>query len=184
MLKKNFSSYWIRSAFYTFLQRFSVTLFGFINFILLVNESVGSLALTKEQVGIWALFLTITAIFEATKSGLLKNAHIRYVTASTNANDKIEVASTSLLLNAAISAVFIVVVLIFGNWISHQLNTGQELFNTLKWFIPGLIAMVFFSHFEAVQQSNLDFKGVFAGYFSRQLLFFFFLFAHKMLNIP
>jgi lipopolysaccharide exporter len=54
----------------------------------------------------------------------------------------------------------------------------------LTWFIPGLIGMVFFSHLEAVQQSNLDFKGVFAGYFSRQLLFFLFILSHFVWKQP
>src|SRR6266404_3543077 len=76
MVKKHLSSYWIRSAFYAILQRFSITLFGMINFIILIRS------LSKAQMGTWALFLVITSIFEITKSGLLKNAHIRFVSTS------------------------------------------------------------------------------------------------------
>jgi len=36
----------------------------------------------------------------------------------------------------------------------------------------------FFSHFEAVQQSHLDFKGVFAGYLARQVSFFAIILLH------
>jgi O-antigen/teichoic acid export membrane protein len=75
-LKRYFSSYWIRSAFYTILQRFSLTFFGLINFIILVR------VLTTAEMGTWALFLTVTSVFEVTKSGLLKNAHIKYVSAA------------------------------------------------------------------------------------------------------
>jgi O-antigen/teichoic acid export membrane protein len=64
------------------------------------------------------------------------------------------------------------------------LNAGKELAATLQWFIPGLVAMIFFSHFEAVQQSNLDFKGVFAGYFIRQILFFILILGHTVLKVP
>jgi hypothetical protein len=72
-LKKYFSSYWIRSAFYTFLQRFSLTLFGFVNFLILIRS------LSKPQMGVWAFFLVVTTLFESTKSNLLKNAHIKFV---------------------------------------------------------------------------------------------------------
>src|SRR5882724_252976 len=112
-LKKHFSSYWIRSAFYTFFQRFSLTFFGFINFVLLTRK------LTIAQMGIWALFLTITGIFEATKSALLKNAHIKYVSSSDDVNEQTEVASSSFLINASISVVFVLLIIFFSNWLGR-----------------------------------------------------------------
>jgi len=71
-LKKYFSSYWIRSAFFSILQRFSVTLFGLINFIVLIRWS-----LTKEQMGTWSLFLAVTTIFETNLS--LQDARLNNV---------------------------------------------------------------------------------------------------------
>ena len=44
--------------------------------------------------------------------------------------------------------------------------------------------MVFFSHLEAIQQSHLDFKGVFAGYFVRQIIFFAIILVYWILKIP
>ncbi|GGB16529.1 flippase [Puia dinghuensis] len=178
-MKKHFSSYWIRSAFFSILQRFSVTLFGLINFIVLIRWS-----LTKEQMGTWSLFLAITTIFETTKSGLLKNAHIRYVSTSNITDEKTVIASSSLLINASISIVFILLIVFFSGNLSNWLHTGAELGTTLKWFIPGLVCMVFFSHMEAIQQSHLDFKGVFAGYFVRQVLFFALILGTALLHIP
>jgi len=177
-LKKHFSSYWIRSAFYSSLQRFSITLFGFINLVVLIRY------LSHEQYGVWGLFLTITAIFEMTKTGLLKNAHIRFVTTSEDKEERSAVASSSFVINILISVVFVLLILLFSNWLSRWLHAGKDLALTIKWFIPGLLFMVFFSHFEAVQQSHLDFKGVFAGYFIRQLLFFVMIVAHPVLGIP
>jgi lipopolysaccharide exporter len=177
-LKKYFSSYWIRSAFYTFLQRFSLTLFGFINFVLLTRS------LSVAQMGTWALFLTITSIFEATKSNLLKNAHIKYVSGSNDTEEQTAVASSSFLINAAISIFFILLVIFFSNWLGRWFNAGVELANMLKWFIPGMLFMIFFAHFEAIQQSNLDFKGGFAGYFIRQISFFLVIVLYKVFNKP
>jgi len=122
--------------------------------------------------GAWGLFLVVTTIFEQTKVGLLKNAHIRYVSSSDKHSEKSAIASSSLLINASIAGLFILLIILFSDWASARLHTGMELARMLKWFIPGLICMVFFSHLEAIQQSFLDFKGVFAGYFVRQVVFF------------
>ncbi|HEY4109285.1 flippase [Puia sp.] len=178
-MKKYLSSYWIRSAFFSILQRFSVTLFGLINFIVLIRFS-----LSKEQMGTWSLFLAITTIFETTKSGLLKNAHIRYVSTSDVSDEKTTIASSSLLINASISILFIGLIIFFSGSVSTLLHTGADLGTTLLWFIPGLVCMVFFSHMEAIQQSHLDFKGVFAGYFVRQIVFFTLILGTALLRIP
>jgi lipopolysaccharide exporter len=178
VLKKYFSSYWIRSAFYTVLQRFSLTLFGLINFIVLIRT------LDKSQMGTWALFLVVTSIFEITKSGLLKNAHIRYVSLSNDKSDKSAIASSSLLVNATITLLFIAAIFLFSNQISRWLHAGTDLAQMLKWFVPGLLGMVFYSHLEAIQQSHFDFKGVFAGAFVRQVAFFLIIVTHTIFHIP
>lgn len=134
--------------------------------------------------GTWALFLTVTSVFEATKSGLLKNAHIKYVSGSNNLREKVSLASSSFLINVAVTLLFIFFLLFFSDWMSMKLHAGNGLSTTLYWFIPGLIFMVFFSHFEAIQQSHLDFKGVLAGYLVRQATFFTFLGASFLLKSP
>ncbi|HVS97532.1 MAG TPA: flippase [Puia sp.] len=164
-MKKLFSSYWIRSAFYTILQRFSIMFFSLVNFMVLIRT------LTTAQAGTWSLFIMVTSIFEMTKTNLLKNAHIRYVSSTDDKQEKIEIASASFLINISITALAILLILLFGNWLSARFHTGNDLAVMLKWFIPGLLIMVFFSHLEAIQQSFLDFKGVFAGYFIRQAVF-------------
>lgn len=173
-MKKLLSSYWIRSAFYTFLQRFSLTFFGFLNLVLLTR----SLSIT--QMGDWALFLTITGIFELTKSNLLKNAHIKYVSGTADKDEQTAVASSSFLINASISLGFILLVLFFSEWLGRWFHAGGQLSIMLKWFIPGMIFLVFFAHLEAMQQSNMDFKGGFAGYLVRQILFFCVILGYKI----
>lgn len=134
--------------------------------------------------GVWTLFLTITAIFEMTKTNLLKNAHIKYVTAALQPGEKTVIASSSFVINSTISLLFILLVVSFAGMLNNWLHLGAELGTMLMWFIPGVVLMIFFSHLEAIQQSHLDFKGVFAGYFVRQVLFFAFIFFHKVSNTP
>jgi lipopolysaccharide exporter len=140
--------------------------------------------LPKSQMGTWALFLAVTSIFEAAKTNLLKNAHVRFVSSHDNINDRTSIAASSFLINSLISLVFILLIIFFADWLSITFNMGNELAIMLKWFIPGMIGMIFFSHLEAVQQSNLDFKGGFAGYLVRQVFFFLIITAHYVLEIP
>lgn len=134
--------------------------------------------------GTWALFLIITTIFETTKSALLKGAHIKFVSSTDNHTEKILIGSSSLLVNSLISLVFISCLLLLSEHLNIWFHTGPELSQMLELFIPGLIFMVFFSHLEATQQSHFDFKGVFAGYFSRQLIFFFFILFDSIMRVP
>jgi lipopolysaccharide exporter len=175
-LKKYLSSYWIRSAVFTFLQRFSLTFFGFVNFIILIR------GLSKPQMGLWAFFLVVTTLFETTKSYLLKNAHIKFVGNSNT--EKTAIASSSFLINATITGLFILFLFLFSGSLSYWLGAGNELEQMLKWYIPAMVFLIFFSHFEAVSQSHLDFKSVFAGYFSRQVLFFAIILMHAVFKIP
>ena len=179
-LKKLFSSYWIRSAFYTILQRFSLTVFGFISIIIIFREFHAD----KAKMGIWSLFLIAIGIFEQVKTNLLKNAQIKFVSATQDQTEKSVIASSSLVINICISLLFILIILLIGNQLSGWLIESAELAVMLKWFIPGVVFMIFFSHFEAVQQSHLDFKGVFAGYFVRQLLFLAILLFHRFSHLP
>ena len=138
----------------------------------------------KTKMGIWALFLTITTIFEASKSNLLKNAHIKFASSSNDADEKSAIASSSFLINSFLTLLFILLILILSRYFGVWFNTGNDLSEMLIWYIPGLICMVPFSHYEAVQQSNLDFKGVFGGYLTRQFLFFLIIIGHLVFKVP
>jgi lipopolysaccharide exporter len=138
-----------------------------ISYMLLVRRG-----LSKAEMGVYAIFLVVITVFENTKSALLKGAHVKYMSMNEDVAEKIRVASSSLLVNGAINIVFIAVLLLLGKDLGRWMHTGPGLAVMLRWYIPGLVAMVFFSHLEATQQGNLDFKGVFAGYFVRQVSFF------------
>jgi len=123
--------------------------------------------------GIWAIFMVIITVYELSKNGLLKSAHIRFVSTTNNEEDKIKIAWSSLVINFLIALILIIFVVLFSRNISGWLNTGEELSKLLILFIPGILIMVFYSHYEAVQQSYLDFKSLFYGNLVRQSSFFF-----------
>lgn len=153
------------------LHRFSSTLFGFLNFFILAR------VLPKNELGIWSIFLFVVAAFEMSKGSLLKNTHIRLILISKNENHSI-IAGSSIFVNIIFTILFIAIILLFSPNLSNWLNTGKQLSTMLMLYIPGLISMIYFAHYEAVQQSNNNFKNGFTANLIRQLLFFILLLVH------
>ena len=153
------------------LHRFSSTLFGFLNFFILAR------VLPKNELGIWSIFLFVVAAFEMSKGSLLKNAHIRLILTSKNKNSSI-IAGSSISVNVIFTILFITLILLFSPGLSSWLNAGKQLSTMLMLYIPGLISMIYFAHYEAVQQSNNNFKNGFTANLIRQLLFFLLLLVH------
>lgn len=158
------------------LHRFSSTLFGFLNFFLLAR------ILTKNELGIWSIFMFLVAAFEMSKSSLLKNAHIRLILTS-NEKDKHIIAGSSILVNITFTIVFISLIIAFSPYLSHWLNAGDQFASMLKYYIPGLVVMIYFSHYEAVQHSNNNFKNGFTANLIRQLIFFILVLIHFLNKI-
>ena len=134
-------SSWLRSSLLSIIQKFSHTIFNFLNFMILDRH------LSKKEIGVWTLFTIITTTFEFSKGSLLKAAHIRLATSSPNENQKNKISWSSLTMKSLLTCVFI---LLFSNKISPWLNTEKELSNLFYLYIPGLISMIFLSHYEAV----------------------------------
>ena len=153
------------------LHRFAGTLFGFLNFFILAR------ILPKNELGIWSIFLFVVGAFEMSKGSLLKNAHIRLILTSKKENNN-KIAGSSILVNIIFTIIFISLILLFSPKFSNWLNVGTQLSTMLMIYIPGLISMIYFSHYDAVQQSNNNFKNGFTANLIRQLIFFLLLLQH------
>jgi lipopolysaccharide exporter len=164
---------------YSLLQRFSITLFGLVSYSLLAHRG-----LKPAAMGVYAIFQIVITNFELAKSALLKGAHVKFMSMNDDEAEKIRIACSSLMVNSLITVIFIVLLFFFGQLLGQLLHTGPELNDMLLWYIPGLVGMVLFSHLEATQQGHLDFKGVFAGYFSRQVCFFVLVLVHLFSGRP
>ncbi|MEY3085272.1 MAG: hypothetical protein RL037_1452 [Bacteroidota bacterium] len=157
------------------LHKFSSTVFGFLNFFILAR------ILTKFELGVWSIFLFIIAAFELSKGSLIKNAHIRLIINS-NQKDYNFISGSSIMVNGIFTLVFILLVLACGPFFSNWLHLDNQLYQLLLYYIPGIIIMVYFSHYEAVQQSFQNFKPCFTANLIRQGVFFLFLLYHFITN--
>lgn len=168
------NSYWITSGILTFLEKFSTLFFGFGSFYLLIR------IVSKEEFGVWALFLSVTTILEMARNGLIQNAVIRYLS-STPASDHKAVMSASFALNCILTGLSSILLFLLSTVLA-DLWHAPGLVSMFRFYILTTIALIPLSQFNFIQQANLDFKGIFVSNFARQIAFFgyilyFFLFA-------
>lgn len=130
--------------------------FGFGGGILLFR------ALTKDEFGIWVLFLSITSILEVGRIGLLQNALVKYLTVSKDEEEIGRITTSSLVLNLILTG--LIVVFLLG--LSHQISSWFEsplLADLLKIYCLTTMLLIPFFQGNYIQQANLDFKGIFYG---------------------
>ncbi|HWR32062.1 MAG TPA: oligosaccharide flippase family protein, partial [Chitinophagaceae bacterium] len=171
-------STWIHSAFFGFLQKLSVPLSGLFITMILAHK-----ALTKMEMGVWAIFMSITAIIELVRQGLVKTALIKFINHSSNTDQRF-VVGAAFFLNVIITLIVAVLLFIFTPFLAGFLNAPQ-LESMLYILQGGLLLMIPFSHFEWLMYSKVLFKGLFWTYFFRQgitlvLVFLIFLFNTKV----
>ena len=152
----------LAAAFYSLIQRFSVPVFGVLNFILLVR------IFNKDDVGVWALFTTVITIIEVAKSGFIRNASIRQLSLTNNAS---AVSDASLMVNILFTGVCIV-----GSALaSISLVTiwqNQQMAILLGLFCIQMIVYVVFSHIDYHNSSNTNFKMMMVAYIIRNGMLF------------
>ncbi len=157
---------WMRSGFFTILDRFFALFFGFGSLILLLR------ILTKDMFGEWVLFTTITSFIEVGRVGLLQNALVRFInTAPDDEHPRIQTAA--LLLNAGLSLVAVLLLwglsLVIGLWWHlPELATLLRIYALTTFVLTALYQSMF------LQLAALDYRGLFLVSFVRQGLFFVF----------
>lgn len=164
---KPFGSYWWKSGAYTFLERFSLQLFRFGSFYLLVR------ALSRPEFGVWAIFLIITAIVEVVRIGLIQNALIKAVTSNPDEKVQARIGTASFVLNTGFAVIVTFILLAIARL--QYIWFGEVLLeNLLHMYIFTNLLLVPFFHFTFVAQAKFDFKTIFVANFFRQIIFFIF----------
>ncbi|MGJ3234269.1 oligosaccharide flippase family protein [Marivirga sp.] len=154
----------MKSGFFTISQRLSVPLFGVGSFLIIIRS------LSEYEMGAWALFLNMVTTLEVARNGLIKGAIVRFYNSEEKSQHE-SIRASSLLINTIYTIITTSLLIIFASTIANALNTPL-LTDMLYLYTISAIFMIPFSHFEYIQQSNMNFKGVFYGYLTKQGLFF------------
>lgn len=175
MLKKPGASFWLTAMFYTMLQRVSLFVFGVTAYMILVR------GFSRETNGIWALYTTLYALYEAVKQGLLRNATIKFLAAADTTEKNEVVQSSSLIINCIFSILVILFLALLNGPIARLLH-APDLQPILQFSILNVLLFIPFSHCETILQGRFRFDVLFTAAFLRQgvfflaLVFFYFLF--------
>jgi len=166
---------WIHSGFFSGLQKLSVPLSGVFVTMILAHE-----ALTKTEMGVWALFMSITSIIELIRQGLVKTAMIKYINYS-SVNDHNYVIGAAFFLNAFITMLTALIMFIFTPYFADILKAPQ-LEQMLYLLQIGMLLLIPFSHFEWLMYSKVEFRGLFWTYFFRQSITLILVFILFLIN--
>lgn len=170
------SSYWFKSGTYTLLLQLSSILFSFGGFYVLVRQ------LSKEDFGVWSIYLSIAALVEVTRNGLVQNAQIKYGATATGAEYR-KIMTASFALNVLYSGMVMGLVLLGAPFLSKW-SSAPQLHSLLLVYLFTVMASVPVAQFNFILQANLDLKGVFINNVVRQGFFFAAVFLLAFLNVP
>jgi lipopolysaccharide exporter len=162
----NASNYWLRSGFFTLLEKGMGLVFSLGTAMLLLR------LLSKETFAAWGIFMIIGYFVEMGRSGLIQNGLVRAL--AMHKNDRqayTSIASASFALNLAFSLLSNVLLWLCANWIATQYQAPQLSLLLPMYFLTNFI-MAPFTHCSFVQQANFEFRGVFwSTFFYRGALF-------------
>ena len=160
-------SYWLRSGALTFLQRFSVALFGFFSFVILVR------LLSVPDFGAWVLYTSFIAVIELIRGGFIKNPLTRRFL-STEPKEHPSVISAALLVNLLLFVILATTVAVLAEPVSIWMD-APVLEPLCYLYIPNAFFNTFFLHHTTLQEAHLNFKASFWAYFTQKGSFFFYL---------
>jgi lipopolysaccharide exporter len=152
---------WLHSGFFSGLQKLSVPLSGLFITMILAHK-----ALTKQEMGVWAIFLSITAMIELIRQGLVKTSLIKFINHCQPSEQHL-VVSAAFYLNLIITLITAVILFLITPLLTSVLNAPQ-LKSMLYLLQIGMLLMIPFSHFEWLMYGKVLFKGLFWTYLVRQ----------------
>jgi lipopolysaccharide exporter len=167
---------WLHLGFYGGLQRATVVVFGMFSTMVLAHK-----AIEPSEMGVWSLFLIISAFVEIIRHGLVKNSLIKYLNSSKD-DQKVSILSSALVLNILITLTLALILVLSAPLIVEYLN-APELKNMLYWYCFALVALIPFSQFEWLMLAKLRFRELFWTYVVRQSVILFLQLGFVLLGV-
>lgn len=152
--------YWLKSGIINIAQNLSGTFINLAIFFILVR------LLSKNDYGVWGLYLQTTTILEIVRNGLVQSALIKFMSGA-DRSEHSKIVSASFSISASITLVCILANLLFAGYLASLLKAPQlepmfHLYNIVFLF-SGLL-----TQFNCIEQANFNYKGVFVSGLLRQ----------------
>lgn len=137
---------------YALLGNVATTLFSFLSFLIIIR------LFSKEEFGVWALFLTITSFAEMIRAGFVYHGVVKF-----SSEDKAKystIFTSGFILNSLINVVLIMVLLLISRFLAHIWHAPQ-LIILIKYYCFFILIYGVNKYLEHFLVSNNDFKGIF-----------------------
>jgi lipopolysaccharide exporter len=162
-LASNQSTRMLKPGAYSLLNRISIAFFAMLSVFFMAHS------ITKEDMGVWALFLSVTSVLELIRNGFIRNPFITHVV-SVDKKDRNEFTASSLMMHCWLTLI-IIVILVAGARPLAILWKAPVLEYLFYIYALRSIVLIPSLHFEYLQQAQLEFKGVFINNALRAGLF-------------
>jgi len=161
--------YWLRSGIINVMQNFSGTLLNLATFFILVR------LLSKNDYGVWGIYLQTITILEIIRNGLIQSALIKFISGS-DKKEHSDIFSASMTISGTLTIVCIVLNFLFAGYLSRLLKAPAlepmfYLYNIVFLF-SGVL-----TQFNCIEQANFKYNGIFVGGIIRQAIPLIFLVA-------
>lgn len=137
---------------YAILGNVATTLFSFLSFLIIIR------LFSKEEFGVWALFLTITSLVEMTRVGFVYHGVVKFCS-----EDKAKystIFTAGFILNSLVNVVLILVLLLVSGFLVYIWHAPQ-LIILIKYYCFFVMIYGVNKYLEHFLVSNNDFKGIF-----------------------
>ena len=161
--------YWLKSGIINILQNFSTTIINIGTFAILTRLYGDS----KHEFGAWNNYMQAIIILEIIRNGLIQSALIKFMSGAEQKKHS-EIVSASFVISGTLTLLCIIINFTFAGYLARLLNT-PEIAPMLRWynvtfFFSGILVI-----FNAIEQANFQYKGVFASGLVRAAILFLFL---------
>ncbi|MHA4895119.1 flippase [Pedobacter sp. PWIIR3] len=168
MEKEN--NYWLKSGFINILQNFSGTLINVATFFILIR------LLSKDDYGVWGIYMQTITILEIVRSGLIQSAMIKFMSGSDKSEHN-NIFSASLTISGTLTIACILFNFIFAGYLSRILN-APSLEPMMYMYNIVFLFSGFLTQLNCIEQANFKYNGVFASGLIRSSILLIFIIAN------
>lgn len=166
--------YWIKSGIINLLQNFSGTLINLVTFFILVR------LLSKNDYGVWGIYMQTVTIIEIVRNGLIQSALIKFMS-GTDKSEHSTIFSATLTISGTLTITCIILNLIFAGTLSRLLKAPElepmfYLYN-IVFIFSGLLTQL-----NCIEQAHFKYNGVFASNVARQSILCVFLIVNYIFH--
>lgn len=166
--------YWLKSGLINLIQNFSGTLISLVTFFILVR------LLSKNDYGVWGIYMQTITIIEIVRNGLIQSALIKFIS-GTDKSEHNTIFSATLTISGTLTVTCILLNFIFAGYLSRLLKAPElepmfYLYN-IVFIFSGVLTQL-----NCIEQANFKYTGVFASNMVRQSLLCIFLIVNLIFH--